>query len=373
MLLRVTDANGCESFFDTIVNVLPIPNVSFTVTSPLPAACTNNTLNFSYTGTTTAFNTNYIWDFGDGNIQTGANLTNVTHSYASQQTYTVTLYVENALGCSANAVKTVTVSQNIVPDFSFASGCARAPVTFTNLSTAPAGGGPLTYNWNMGDGTTFGSAGNANHVFTAAGTYNVTLTVRNFQGCEATITKAVPITDQPDAAFDFTTACAGEPTRFTDRTLSSPAHTTWFWDFGDGNTSTLPNPEHRYTSSGAFLVRLDVSNGCLATEFRAVLVEQNVIAAFDIAPDDSICDGDVVHITGRSSNNAVWKDWDMGDGTSSCGARRAAPSATPMPHRVAAATPSASSPKAPTAVRRPPVSWMSSPMYLPTSLRSAAA
>ncbi|MGQ7868332.1 PKD domain-containing protein [Sunxiuqinia sp. sy24] len=45
---------------------------------------------------------------------------------------------------------------------------------------------------------------------------------------------------------------------FTDESLNNP--TSWLWDFGDGNTSTLQNPSHSYSDLGAYSISLKVSN-----------------------------------------------------------------------------------------------------------------
>ncbi|MCS7062446.1 MAG: PQQ-dependent sugar dehydrogenase [Methylacidiphilales bacterium] len=55
--------------------------------------------------------------------------------------------------------------------------------------------------------------------------------------------------------------------QFTDQS-TMPGATQWFWEFGDGNTSTLQNPTHTYTTAGTFTVRLRVtgSNGVVQTK-----------------------------------------------------------------------------------------------------------
>lgn len=46
--------------------------------------------------------------------------------------------------------------------------------------------------------------------------------------------------------------------QFNDTSLRSP--TSWTWDFGDGSTSTDQNPEHTYTSTGTYTVKLIASH-----------------------------------------------------------------------------------------------------------------
>ena len=52
-------------------------------------------------------------------------------------------------------------------------------------------------------------------------------------------------------------SCSGS-VQFTDSTLNSP--TTWSWNFGDGNSSSLQNPMHTYTTAGTYQVTLVATN-----------------------------------------------------------------------------------------------------------------
>ncbi|MBL4654899.1 MAG: PKD domain-containing protein, partial [Bacteroidia bacterium] len=66
-------------------------------------------------------------------------------------------------------------------------------------------------------------------------------------------------TSPPIAEFssDDTINCNGY-VQFTDQSLNVP--TSWFWDFGDGNTDTVKNPLHIYTTAGTYSVKLRVSS-----------------------------------------------------------------------------------------------------------------
>ncbi len=64
----------------------------------------------------------------------------------------------------------------------------------------------------------------------------------------------------PDAAFsaDITNALVNQAIQFTDLSTGSAS---WFWDFGDGTTSTEQNPVHTYAVPGTYTVTLTVENG----------------------------------------------------------------------------------------------------------------
>lgn len=94
---------------------------------------------------------------------------------------------------------------------------------------------------------------------------------------------------------------------------------TYAWDFGDGNTSTLQNPAHSYTSIGTYTVCLTVSNFlCTTTYCTTVTVGASNCQANFYAYNDTV--NDIVYLVDLSySNNsqAVTYSWDFGDGNTS--------------------------------------------------------
>ncbi len=88
-------------------------------------------------------------------------------------------------------------------------------------------------------------------------------------GCPDTLTKNSFIqTINPVANYippPTTVGCAPLTTQFTDATVGS---TSWTWDFGDGNISTLQNPVHSYSNPGIYTVSLtstSAGGGCTQT------------------------------------------------------------------------------------------------------------
>ncbi|MBL7766149.1 MAG: PKD domain-containing protein [Chitinophagaceae bacterium] len=113
--------------------------------------------------------------------------------------------------------------------------------------------------------------------------------------------------------------CAPYTVSFTN---TSVAGLNYFWDFGDGGTSTLIAPTHTYLTSGLFQVRLIATNpnGCITTDtaYSSIYIYPSVNAAFTY---DRIldCIDDTVHFYLVDSNqpNNVLFSWDFGDGTGS--------------------------------------------------------
>ena len=84
-----------------------------------------------------------------------------------------------------------------------------------------------------------------------------------------------------DFSVSSTNTCSGD-IQFFDESTNSP--TTWSWDFGDGNTSTLENPTHTYLANGTYTVSLTTTNAFGSdNETKANYIIVNVSGATPIA------------------------------------------------------------------------------------------
>ena len=225
-------------------------------------------LSVSFQDQSTGNPTSWDWDFGDGT--THSTLQNPTHVYSTNGTYTVKLKVTNAYGNNTfTRTNYIVVHKKPVANFSGVplSGCQPLTVQFSDVTTV--GDGPVSnWNWNFGDGYS-STAGNPSHTYTNPGTYNIILLVTDIYGCSANKTVNSYITVYPNPVAGFTssnnTSCSS-PATVDFTSTSTGSGLTYFWDFGDGNTSTVQNPSHQYTT-GQYSVTLIVtnSNGCSDT------------------------------------------------------------------------------------------------------------
>jgi len=122
------------------------------------------------------------------------------------------------------------------------------------------------------------------------------------------------------ASFSFTcpisNPCALD---FHDQSSGSPD--SWYWDFGDGNSSTQQNPSHIYTVSGTYTVTLVTNSsvtGCSDTTTQSVTVHCNTggacVADFIAIPDTL---PNSIFFLNTSTGNFTSVIWDFGDGNSS--------------------------------------------------------
>ncbi len=314
--LEVTSNFGCKT---TVVDSVQI----FAQPTPLPTSgtdCVNNSISFADTSSgPDNIITTYDWDFGGGNTSA---LANPSYVFTSAGTHTVSLTTTNASGCKATSTVDVTVSPLPIAGFLPADGCASSSMTFTNTSTI-ASGTISGYQWNFGDGTGTSTATNPSYSYSQPGTYTVTLVATSVEGCTDTITHTVIVHPLPVANFLQISAAGCGPlvVQFTDSSYIATGNViSWFWDFGDGSSSTDQNPSHTYQTSGTYSVTLTVTSdfGCQnSTTFpNIVTVFPGPTAEFQPDPaTQSILHPEFNFI--NQSTGALMYHWTFGDGASS--------------------------------------------------------
>ncbi len=313
----IVNQGGCV---DTVLvpNQIVIQNINVSFAATPTVVCTGQPITFTNTSVPSATTAN--WNFGDGNTSTGIS---PVYTYTAAGTYTVALSSADANSCSGNSTGIVTVNQTPVAAFSADTMVACStpfPVTFTNTST-----GATTYSWNFGDGNNSAST-NPLHVYTAPGTYTVTLHATNSTGtCTDSIVKNSFIIISPPVA-NFTalpdSGCIPLTVTFTSGSTSSiDPITTYSWTYGDGNSGTtgVPTSNNTYTTVGVFTSTLVVqtTNGCRDTFVCNSCVKTGIqpTANFIIA-SDTVCYGMIVNFTDSSLNATGWH-YIFGDGASS--------------------------------------------------------
>jgi gliding motility-associated-like protein len=260
----ITTTNfGCVDTIIKQVTVYPVIPATFTINGG--AQCLNgNNFILANTDTTTSPTTTYVWTFGDGGTATTHN---ATHTYTTAGTYQVKL-VKHELGCADSSIQTVTVypQSNIGFNINNNSQCLAAnSFIFTNATSIASGS--ISYQWSFGDGAT-STIQNPQHSYTTPGIYNVRLIVTTNNGCIDSLIKAVEVYTQPGVDFTFNAGVQCLPgNSFVFINNSSVSATIVYqWFFGDGGTSSLPNPTHTYAVTGTYNVKLIVTTESSCTD-----------------------------------------------------------------------------------------------------------
>src|SRR5205814_2152424 len=127
-----------------------------------------------------------------------------------------------------------------------------------------------------------GTDSNATHTFSKSGTYTVKLEIDGSSGCSDSNSASIVVSDIPKPDFSVPDGCLGSQISFTNNTSPSTG-ISWYWNFGDLSAiSTLQNPKHSYTKTGAFSVKLGAANsgGCSDTIVKTVNIYPNPNAAW---------------------------------------------------------------------------------------------
>lgn len=209
---------------------------------------------------------------------------------------------------------------NKTADFNFVINSDCAKVDFTASSAIS---GNLTFNWDFGDGQT-GTGQQISHTYApnALNLNKVKLTVVSIYPCYATITKDVNLKRSiPAAAFEADFTCGNSTVKLTDKsTVSGTTISGWHWDFGDGQDSHDPSPNHTYATYGNYTITLSVTSAgtCNGTNQRqmTVPIEAKPVAAFNNTPT---CVGKQVSFTDAStiqSGTITGWNWVFTDGAS---------------------------------------------------------
>jgi len=138
------------------------------------------------------------------------------------------------------------------------------PVQFTDTST-PAELISFWY-WTFGDGEVSYEQ-HPTHSYAASGEYTVTLYVAGIRG-SSSCTDEIEVVPGPTAGFLYEDPAAFG-TSFTDTStggVGGGTIDTWFWQFGDGSTSSEQNPDYNWGETGAFTVTLKVTDDLGASD-----------------------------------------------------------------------------------------------------------
>lgn len=191
-------------------NGTPVPNVAPTAAFTSDMDLLAGTFNASGSTDSDGSVASYSWDFGDGTAA-GSGAT-PQHTYAAPGTYQVKLTVTDNDGATGTVTHpvTATVPANALPTAVFTTQEDGLRTSLDASGSTDSDGTIASYTWDFGDGTPAGSGATPQHVYAAAGTYQVKLTVTDNVGGTGTITKPVTVADPPVFAEDH-----------FDRTLAS--------------------------------------------------------------------------------------------------------------------------------------------------------
>ena len=297
--VRIEAEDGCFITETVEVEVYQPPVADF----DFPTGCVGNGFEAQFTDRSTGNNiVSWLWDFGNGNTSTEQN---PVYTFNDVGPHTITLTVMDTAGCSDVSSQELTLTPKPTAAFEYAGDCTTPEVEFTDQSS----GNAINRLWDFGDGAT-STEENPVHTYNSAGNYTVRLIVTEPSGCADTAVANIS-TDDLFMDFSFETSCDELVVPFTANGSSSID--SWQWNFGDGNTSSNPNPVHTYSDYGSYTVSLEVttSEGCSDTIQKPLTLTPGPVADFTQTGE---CGNFEVQFTDNSSGSIESRQWDFGDG-----------------------------------------------------------
>ncbi|MDQ6889959.1 MAG: PKD domain-containing protein, partial [Bacteroidota bacterium] len=269
----------------------------------------------------------YYWNYGDGSGDT-TTTPNANHTYIAIGRYRVRLISIDSTTCniSDTAYTTIKVGNNkALLDFiaNKLPPCTNLSYSFSNTSLPAFGGfNPNTFTWDFGDNTppvTQGQNPPVIHTYSGAGTYLVKLSINDTTFCNSPADTIKTVRLSPQVKALFSTPAAGCVPYTADFVNNSLGGLSFFWDFGDGSSSTQDHPSHLYSLPGTYLITLHAfdSSSCNkmdSTSF-SITVSSVPTAAFTfnpIPPQENKFTNFVNQSTGATNYL-----WNFGDGDTS--------------------------------------------------------
>ena len=313
-LKAYTDCQSTIYTDSVLVRPKPVPIFSPDVTN----GCSPLTINIK--NQSRGIPNTYTWDFGDGQTLVSNDNRDLSHTYYTAVTDTVTikLIAENECGRDSSSYNIVvypnTITADLVVNGDKKFGCIPFEVKFDNNSI-----GANKFNWDFADGGTLitGSAPETvSHTFTVPGIYHVKLLATN--GCsQGTDEEIITVYPNPDAVFapEKPVYCVTDSVAFIN---SSDANCSFRWDFNDGGFSDLPAPKHVFNNPGTYNVKLTVLRSypdgsiCSNSSMHPVEILALPVAIFSSNAAQLNCVPFNLNVAATPAN-AANVEWDFGD------------------------------------------------------------
>ncbi|HPM81747.1 MAG TPA: PKD domain-containing protein [Candidatus Anammoximicrobium sp.] len=288
--LQVTDSFGLTHTDDTELRIYVNEPVALFTAHPNPSAC-GQIVTFDATSSYNAHPdygiVQYEWDFDyDGTFDVDATGATVTHAYTQFGMYTAALRVtdDNTPAKTDLATQVINVNLGNLPPVADADGPYPVPegsglTLNASGSTDPntsCGDSIVSWEWDLDGMGDFDDGDGEQLELTPQAMENlglgdgpvertIRLRVTDSFGVSSTDETTIRVTNVPPVATAGSDVSSGfEPleVKFTGAGSDIPADLplTYFWSFGDGETSTEQNPTHTYRDNGTFTARLTVTD-----------------------------------------------------------------------------------------------------------------
>jgi PKD repeat protein len=311
ILLTTINEFGCKDDTSANIYIFEPPTPAFIMDknrgcSVLPVGFTNQSK---------GYRTRFEWDFGNGQNSMSTSPDTVFYPQGrNDTTYIITLSAINA--CATRTyIDSIKVFPIPVVDFGIPidTNCTPVKVIFANNSY----GKPENYLWNLGNGKSWTGAIPPLQVYatdTIPTTYQISLIASNFCGRDTAIRDLVVNPIDVESFFNVPNPVGCQPYAVQFTNYATPGAFVE-WIFGDGNTSSLPNPQYTFQKPGIYEVVQRASNGC---GYDSSTVKITVLPApiVEFQHTNPVCPKQPVNFV-NLSKEVIGDFWEFGNGDTS--------------------------------------------------------
>ena len=268
----------------------------------------------------------YFWDFGDGQVD--SYVSKPKHRYYKSGKFKVRLIILTADSCRDTTFQNIFVStSNLNFKINKPVICNGDSLTILNLSR------PDTtinlFRWSFGN-SIISTDTNLNYKFVLpiksidsnslinSDSSFIKLYARNALGClEEKILPLIVVHLRANYEITDSSLCRGDEITFIDSRL--PSNISHLWIFGDGDSSNVDEPKHKFLSSGNFLTKYVVTEApCADTMIIPISVQGIDSVGFTASLRDTNCYPATIFFDDFSKGDSItWRTWDFGDGNPS--------------------------------------------------------
>jgi gliding motility-associated-like protein len=299
--VTLTNDSNCSVTY-TIPDTIVVVDIKANFGISRTVGCVDNLLLFSDSTLTNGQIAKYIWDFGDGQVDSGL-VTQPSHVYTSQANYTVTLKIRTQNNCVASVSKSLKVVNSPSIDIDSAlSQCVPASINFKGVIIVPDTSA-LTWSWNFFNGNTATGQFPPTQLYPKAGQYSVQAVAVNSSGCTDTANHTFDIYPLPAVfAGKDTTICLGD-----SLLLMASGASTYTWLPPASSSLSCPVCANTIATpriSTTYIVNGISTFGCQAKDTIHVTVNQPVKVS--VNPADSVCLGQSAQLMASGAALYAW-------------------------------------------------------------------
>lgn len=218
--------------------------------------------------------TSWEWDFGNGQT---SNVQHPTNLFVNSGSYSVELIVTSNVGCSDTIVQNVNSFEIPVASYLSSSDCPNNQIIVDFMDNSTTTNDPITFWYYDFGGVGTSANPNTSQLFTDEGNYSITHIVGTSNGCYDTIVQVLNVPPYPEAGFTYNTSNGLNIGAVFNFINTSSNATSYYWEFGNGNTSTQEDPSNTYFSNGTYVISQFVTGALGCSDSTSVSITINTI------------------------------------------------------------------------------------------------